>query len=54
MYDAVVAGKRVSLTLHNRARVVVEVTSEGPTPTWTSADGSKTVKSRLLDTKNSR
>ena len=54
VYDAVVADKRVSLTLDNRARVVVEVTSEGPTLTWTSADGSKTVKSRLLDTKNSR
>src|SRR5262245_16265450 len=54
VYEAVVAGKRVSLTLPNRARVAVEVTAEGPTLTWTSADGSKVIKSRLLDTKNSQ
>jgi len=54
VYDAVIAGKRVSVTLPNRARVVVEVTVEGPTLTWTSADGSRIVKSRLLDTRKSQ
>src|SRR5215510_440289 len=54
LYDAVIAGKRVSLTLPNQARVVVVVTAEGPILTWTSADGSRILKSRLLDTRKSQ
>ncbi|HXJ84841.1 MAG TPA: alpha/beta hydrolase [Candidatus Methylomirabilis sp.] len=53
-YDAQIADTRISFTLPEGARVVVEPGSGDPLLTWTSADGKRVTHATLIEMKGAR